>query len=62
MSARAYPLNPAPEGDARFTRGLSIDVADVLVRHGYPEPANGLDWVELQLALFRFLYGKGGAA
>lgn len=61
MSARAYPLNPAPEDDARFTRGLSIDVADVLVRHGYPEPT-GLDWVELQLALFRFLYGKGGAA
>ncbi|MYR71310.1 MULTISPECIES: hypothetical protein [unclassified Streptomyces] len=61
MSDRAYPLSPQPEDDARFTRGLSIDVADVLVQHGYPELA-GLDWVELQLALFRFLYGKGGAA
>ncbi|MFJ8857058.1 hypothetical protein ACIRD8_01355 [Streptomyces sp. NPDC102451] len=61
MSDRSFPLSPQPEDDARFTRGLSIDVADVLVRHGYPEPT-GLDWVELQLALFRFLYETGGAA
>lgn len=60
MNARVYPISPQPDDDARFTLGLAADVADVLARHGYPEPV-GMDWVELQLALFRFLYGIGGA-
>ncbi|MFF3096228.1 hypothetical protein [Streptomyces cyaneofuscatus] len=59
---RSYPITPRPEDDARFTAGLALDVADVLTRHGYPRPASGPDWVELKLALFRFLYGNGDAA
>ena len=36
--------------------GLVADVADVLVAHGYPHVNGGRDIVELQQALFRFLY------
>ncbi|PCG82640.1 hypothetical protein CIB93_29050 [Streptomyces sp. WZ.A104] len=61
-AGRAYPITPRPEDDARFTVGLTLDVADVLTQHGYPRPASGLDWVELKMALFRFLYGNGGAS
>ena len=50
-----YPLT-GPEEDPRFTLGLTIEVADVLVVHGYPRP-DGTDWIDLQQALFRFLYG-----
>jgi hypothetical protein len=50
----AYPL-PAPEEDPRFTRGLVLDVADVLTRHGYPPPA-GTDWAHLMTAVSAFLY------
>lgn len=49
-----YPLPPA-DGDPRFSLGLVIDVGEVLVTHGFPPPA-GEDLVELQQALFRFLY------
>ncbi|MGW4520129.1 hypothetical protein [Amycolatopsis sp. NPDC004378] len=53
---RAYPL-PQPENDSRFTIGLVLDVADVLTRHGYPPlSGGGDDHVQLQQALFRFLY------
>lgn len=52
---RVYPL-PRPAHDERFTFGLIIDVADVLVAHGYPRPATGGDLVALQQALFGFLY------
>ena len=52
---RAYPL-PAADGDPRFTFGLVIDVAEVLEQHGYPSPQSGRDLVELQQALYRFLY------
>ncbi len=57
MSAtdRLYPM-PAPEHDPRFTIGLIIDVRDVLTEHGYPHITSGDDFVELQQALFRFLY------
>lgn len=54
---RAYPL-PRPADDARderFTFGLALDVAAVLKQHGYPAPT-GRDYVELQQALFRFIY------
>ncbi|WP_275293202.1 hypothetical protein [Amycolatopsis sp. La24] len=59
-SPRNYPLeHPESSGnDARFTFGLVLDVAEVLTRHGYPPLADsGLDHVDLQQALFRFLYG-----
>lgn len=51
----AYPL-PQTDDDSRFSFGLVLDVAEVLERHGYPRPAAGADWVELQQALWRFLY------
>ncbi len=52
---RNYPL-PQPDDDARFTFGLTLDVAAVLEKHGYPAVAAGADLRELQAALFRFLY------
>ena len=57
MSAdeRAYPL-PRTVDDPRFTFGLVLDVAEVLTRHGYPQPATGVDLVDLQQALYRYLY------
>lgn len=53
--ADVYPL-PQPDDDPRFTLGLIIDVANVLIAHGYPRPVTGSDYVELQQALFRFIY------
>jgi hypothetical protein len=55
---RAYPL-PADD-DPRFTIGLTIDVAKVLEQRGYPPVRTGRDLVELQQALYGFLYGTGG--
>lgn len=55
-SARLYPITPPPDDDPRFTLGLAIDVAGVLEAHGYPEITGGGDFVELQQALYRFLY------
>jgi hypothetical protein len=50
-----YPL-PTPAGDdPRFTYGLLFDVAKVLQRNGFPQPA-GADWAHLMTALGRFLY------
>lgn len=56
MSERAYPIQPRPEEDSRFTLGLALDVAKVLKDHGYPEITGGRDFLELQQALFGFLY------
>ena len=56
MTARQYPITPAPDDDPRFTLGLALDVAAVLERHGYPKITAGLDFVDLQQALYRFLY------
>jgi hypothetical protein len=52
----AYPL-PRPDDDPRFTHGLCLDIADVLVQHGFPRPAH-TDWADLMLALFRFIYQR----
>ena len=54
-SVRTYPL-PRPADDGRFTLGLTLEVAAVLERHGYPAVSEGLDFVQLQQALFSFLY------
>lgn len=57
-----FPVQPAAEGaDDRFTYGLVWDVARVLADHGFPDLTNpavarGGDFVELQQALFRFIY------
>jgi hypothetical protein len=52
----SYPL-PRPADDSRFTFGLIREVAQVLVKHGYPPVDSGPDNIRLQQALFRFLYG-----
>lgn len=52
---RVYPL-PRPADDPRFNMGLMIDVARVLEEHGYPKITAGRDIVELQMALFGFIY------
>lgn len=52
-AARNYPL-PRPTDDPKFT-GLGAELAEALVRHGYP-PLSTIDRAELQLVLFRFLY------
>ena len=47
---------PAPAGsDRRFTYGLLHDIAEVLQRNGFRQPA-GADWAHLMTALGRFLY------
>jgi hypothetical protein len=56
VSERQYPIRPRPDDDPRFTRGLAFDVAQVLQQHGYPEIANGLDFLDLQQSLYQFLY------
>jgi hypothetical protein len=59
-AARQYPITPVPAEDPRFTLGLAIDVAAVLEAHGYPKITAGLDFVDLQQALYRFLYVPEG--
>lgn len=50
-----YPL-PGREYGHMFTAGVWLDVHQVLVRqHGFPE-MKGADLVELQQALFKFLF------
>ncbi|MEU2236117.1 hypothetical protein [Streptomyces vietnamensis] len=56
MTDRAYPIQPRPEDDPRFNVGLTVDVIKVLEDHGYPPVKNGLDIVDLQQALYHFLY------
>lgn len=55
---RHYPLLRT-EADSRFTLGLTSDVAAVLEGRGYP-PIVSKDFIDLQQALFRFLYGRSG--
>jgi hypothetical protein len=58
----AYPIpRPATGQDARSTLGLTLDVADVLTRHGYPPPASGTDLLRLQQALFGAIYQPAAA-
>lgn len=53
---RNYPLPRPAEADPRFSFGLAFDVARVIEQHGYPPVTAGADLVELQQALFVFLY------
>ncbi len=60
--ARRYPLpRPTSGEDPRFTFGMFMDVAEVLERHGYPPITTGRDLLELQMALFRYLYAAESA-
>lgn len=59
---RHYPITPPPDDDPRFTLGLALDIAGALHAHGYPAITSGADVVELQQALFRFLYGPADPA
>lgn len=54
---KRYPL-PRAQDDARFSMGLLIEVASVLQEHGYPPIVDGDDLVDLQQALFGFLYER----
>uniref|UniRef100_UPI003F498B27 hypothetical protein n=1 Tax=Streptosporangium sp. CA-235898 TaxID=3240073 RepID=UPI003F498B27 len=51
----AYPVR-YDGSDPRFTFGLAADVAAVLEAADYPKLSSD-DFVELQLVLYRFLYG-----
>jgi hypothetical protein len=55
VSTRTYPLPSPGDEDPRFTFGLTSDIGRLLEAAGYP-PITGADHVQLQLALFRFLY------
>ena len=50
-----YPLPAPADNDPRFTYGLLFDIAQVLQRNGFPQPA-GTDWADLMTALGGFLY------
>lgn len=53
----AYPIRrPNGQADGRFTLGLSLDVAAVLARHGYPPVTTGIDLLRVQQALFTLIY------
>jgi hypothetical protein len=52
-----YPLPEPGSNDPRFTYGLLFDIAEVLQRNGFPQPA-GTDWAHLMTALGRFLYQR----
>ncbi len=52
---RNFPIRPEPTDDPRFTLGLTLEVREVLERHGYPT-LGAMDVVDLQQILFRFLY------
>lgn len=54
----AFPIRPEPDDDARFDISLMSDVRDVLIEHGYPSEWTGFDFVELQQALYRFIYKR----
>lgn len=55
--APAYPLDVTTAGnDTRFTLDLTLQVADILTRHGYPPLDSGDDVVRLQHYLFRMIY------
>jgi hypothetical protein len=57
MTDPAYPIpRPRAAGDARFTLGLTLDVAAVLARHEYPPLTSGADLLRLQQALFTTIY------
>jgi len=58
-SMPAYPIpRPRSGQDARFTLGLSLDVAEVLLRHGYPPVTTGTDLIHWQQVLFAAIYRK----
>lgn len=56
-TAPAYPIpRPASSDDARFCLGLTLDVAEVLHRYGYPPVLTGADLSRLEQALFTLIY------
>jgi hypothetical protein len=57
--AALYPIpRPGTGADPRFTLGLTLQVAEVLTRHGYPPVATGTDLIHWQQALFAAIYHK----
>jgi hypothetical protein len=59
--ARIFPEYENPRDDDRFTIGLLLDVAKVLVAHGYPDQyAEGAALVDLRQVLSGHLYDHAG--
>lgn len=59
MDERSYPIELAdPDGhDPRFTFSLVHEVGEVLTKHGFPGVGESWrDHLELQQALYRFIY------
>jgi hypothetical protein len=57
----AYPIHrpdrDADSGtDSRFTIGLSLDIAAMPARHGFPPITTGADLRRVQQALFTLIY------
>ena len=53
----AYPIRrPDRDADDRFTIGLTLDIAAVLARHGFPPITTGADLLRVQQALFALIY------
>ncbi|MHA6626870.1 hypothetical protein ACU61A_15655 [Pseudonocardia sichuanensis] len=56
LPPRAYPVERDGE-ELRFSNSLLFDVAEVLVRHGYPAPGPH-DLVDLGHHLLMFIHGE----
>lgn len=61
MTGDQYPI-PRPDDDPRLTFGLVYEVGKVLAAHGYPPIETGADHVQLQQALFGFIYASEATA
>ncbi|MFS8104832.1 hypothetical protein LFM09_47800 [Lentzea alba] len=62
MDENSYPITlPDSDGDdRRFTFGFVHEVGEVFARHGYPPVGQSWrDHLELQQALYRFIYVGG---
>jgi hypothetical protein len=64
--SQIYPLGQPESGmDRRFTLGVVMAVAEVLAKHGFPDivtAGSGADALNLEAALFRFIYGDPGGS
>ena len=47
--------NPAVNDNTAFAAGLLFDIADVLIRHGYPPPQTR-DWPRLMTVIYDSCY------
>lgn len=57
-----YDLSDLGSHRDRFSLGLALDIAAVLIRHGYPALTAGADLIRLQQALFGLIYQHNNAS